>query len=492
MATLDELLLEARLAELEAARSWSPRVVSRLEQLIRSGDDAAVFRVNPIKFAQQHHLTEPEAIDLFLHATAAGLFTMNWMVLCPTCSSIIENFGSLRTINANRFYCHFCLNSCEATLDDFIVIAFTIVPTIRPIVFHRPETLPAQQHLMYVSFSGPHLTCDVPPGSTSLSPRQIFEQCRRGADFLGPGASTTLEFIAGRSGRSILNGTEVNTGAHFLVSVSDEQSGGLQRLRIEFRNGRWETSGTRLASGPVVLELNNSSDRRLLWTVVEFPDAVPHCATILDFEPYLSAKRLLTTQTFRDLFRHELVKGTEGMSVRDITLMFTDLKGSTELYERIGDLNAFALVQEHFERLTAVSVGHNGAIVKTLGDAVMAAFMSPADGVSAALAMQAEIARFNDARGERDLILKVGLHRGAAIAVTLNERLDYFGQNVNIAARVEALAEGGEICMTREVHDAEGVDAILEPCSCLAVSARLKGVRETMPVWRVQGTRTRP
>ena len=77
MAIVDEQLLESRLAELELARSWSPRVVSRLEHLIRSGDDAALFRVTPIKFGQQHHLSGPEAIDLFLHATAAGLFTMN-------------------------------------------------------------------------------------------------------------------------------------------------------------------------------------------------------------------------------------------------------------------------------------------------------------------------------------------------------------------------------------------------------------------------------
>ena len=216
-----------------------------------------------------------------------------------------------------------------------------------------------------------------------------------------------------------------------LLSALQKSDGGLnhQSSRQCHESGRHRRCGTAL------LELKNSSGR-LFLAAAEFPDAIPHCATVLEFEPHLSAKQLLTTQTFRDLFRHELVKGTEGMSVRDISLMFTDLKGSTELYERIGDLNAFALVQEHFERLTAVAVSHNGAIIKTLGDAVMAAFMTPVDGVQAALAMQAEIVRFNEARGERDLILKIGLHRGAVIAVTLNERLDYFGQNVNIAARV--------------------------------------------------------
>jgi class 3 adenylate cyclase len=105
--------------------------------------------------------------------------------------------------------------------------------------------------------------------------------------------------------------------------------------------------------------------------------------------------------------------------------------------------------------------------------------------VAAALAMREETVLFNEAQPERDLILKVGLHRGAAIAVTLNDRLDYFGQSVNIAARVEALADGGEICLTREVHDAPEVARVLEPYPVTIAPERLKGVQETIPVWRV-------
>jgi class 3 adenylate cyclase len=136
--------------------------------------------------------------------------------------------------------------------------------------------------------------------------------------------------------------------------------------------------------------------------------------------------------------------------------------------------------------LTDVTVRHNGAIIKTLGDAIMAAFVTPSEAVAAGLAMRAETATFNEAQPERDFILKVGLHRGAAIAVTLNDRLDYFGQSVNIAARVEALADGGEICLTRDVHDAPGVVGVLEPYPVTVAPERLKGVQETIPVWRVR------
>jgi class 3 adenylate cyclase len=482
---IDEAYLEDRLTALEAARIWSPRVASRLEALIRSVEESSLFRVNPIKFAHERNINESEAIDLFLHATAVGIFTMDWMVLCPLCSAIVESFGSLRTINSNHYHCHFCQADHDVTLDDYIIIAFTIAPRIRPIAFHQPETLSPMDYLSHVTFSGPHLQCDVPRGAACLSPQQIFEQCIRGCDFLGPNETTTFECVTGQSGESTLNGTEAKSGRHFMVTVGAPPTNQVQHLSVDFVEGAWTSSLGKVAIGPVQLVVRNSSDHRIFVTVVEFPNAAPHCCSVLDFEPHLTAKRLLTTQTFRDLFRAEQIKGTEGIGVRDITLVFTDLKGSTELYERIGDLNALALVQQHFERLTDVTVRHNGAIIKTLGDAVMAAFMEPADAVKAALAMRSEIARFNAARMEPDLILKVGLHRGAAIAVTFNDRLDYFGQTVNIAARVEALANGDDIYLTREVHDAPEVGAILAPYAVTSASARLKGIHDEMPVWRI-------
>jgi hypothetical protein len=104
---IDEAYLEDRLTALETSRTWSPRVASRLEALIRSPEESSLFRINPIKFAHERNIDEFEAIDLFLHATAVGIFTMDWMVLCPLCSAIIESFGSLRTINANHYHCHF-------------------------------------------------------------------------------------------------------------------------------------------------------------------------------------------------------------------------------------------------------------------------------------------------------------------------------------------------------------------------------------------------
>ena len=165
----------------------------------------------------------------------------------------------------------------------------------------------------------------------------------------------------------------------------------------------------------------------------------------LEFEPYLSGRMLLTRQTFRKLFRSERVDEEEGLGVRQVTFLFTDLKGST------------ALVREHFTLLDAVAHRHAGAIVKTIGDAVMAAFSRPADAVAAALGTLQEIERFNREHGGPAIILKIGAHCGPSIAVTLNENLDYFGQTVNIAARVQSFAGAGEICLTEALYMAPSV-----------------------------------
>jgi class 3 adenylate cyclase len=168
-----------------------------------------------------------------------------------------------------------------------------------------------------------------------------------------------------------------------------------------------------------------------------------------------------------------------------LTLLFTDLKGSTAMYERIGDLKAFSLVQQHFDRLGKAIQGNNGAIVKTIGDAVMATFNTPVGAVTAALQMLDEIEAFNKEHGAQALILKIGIHHGTSIAVTLNDRLDYLGQTVNIAARVQGLAGAEEIYITKDVFDSPGVKEHLTAYQVTPESAMLKGVAGAMQVNRI-------
>jgi class 3 adenylate cyclase len=472
---LNEQVLEERLAKLEAARTWSPRVVSRLEALLRSEAEEAVFRVNPIQFGSEKGIAEAEAVDLFLHATLAGLVEMDWALVCPLCSDVVESFRSLNTLH-NHFHCTMCHADYEAALDDCIMVTFSVSPAVRRIRFHDPDSLSAWDYA--VIYRG------TPVGVTpeGLPWFEVIKASLRGVARLKPGETVEL-VVNARPGALI--GFDMMSDASFGFVVSGETAAAPQRVPIVIDGGAWNPIEGTLATGSAVFALANQSNRPSVFGILEAPPELAQRGVSLKFAPHLSGSRLLATQTFRDFFRAEIIRATEGIAVREITLLFTDLKGSTALYERIGDLNAYMLVQRHFEELQAVTVKHHGAVTKTIGDAVMAAFLNPADAVRAALEMRDAIERLNEDRAQRDFVLKIGLHRGAAIAVTLNERLDYFGQTVNIAARVQNLAGGDEICMTEEVRSAPGVDGILSSRSVQRSQAELKGVAGAVPVYRV-------
>ncbi|HYM31047.1 MAG TPA: DUF5939 domain-containing protein [Candidatus Cybelea sp.] len=470
---LNEQLFEQRIAALESARTWSPRLISRLETLIRTGDDAALFRVNPLRFAAERNMPEAEAIDLFLHAAANGLFRMDWLLLCPMCACVVESLSTLQHVG-NHYFCPMCRCDYESTLDEFVAVYFTISPEIRQIAFHHPKELSAHDYcFLYRMTPDGHLPNGPPLGD-------VLKSVSIGVRYLPPGEITRFEAeVTG----GLFFGWDPDGKGFLQFPIAGLPSAALQVIRVRYDENGCDPSERTVAPGKVVFELENRTDRRRLFSMGVIPPGVERM--MLTFDPFLRGARLLSTQTFRTLFRSELVKATEGIGVRDVTLIFTDLKGSTALYERIGDLNAFSLVQQHFERLLDVTVQHNGAVIKTLGDAVMAVFPAPADAVKAATAMREEIDRFNQQRQGQDLILKIGIHRGPSIAVTLNERLDYFGQTVNIAARVQGLADGGEICCTADVHDAAGISELLAPFQVARGHAQLKGVNQEMAVFRI-------
>jgi len=474
MATLvDERTLDERLARLEAARPWSPRIVSRLEALIRTDDDATLFRINPFTFASQRGLHEGEAIDLFLHATAIGLFEMDWLLICPRCACAVESFAGLRAV-LRRFRCPECHNEYEAAMDDFIAIYFSVSPQICAIRYHHPETLDPFDHMFAFKGVREGRTPDGEPYVDSV------RSALRGLAFLEPGDTTRFAFEAASGA---LSGISSDMDADFVLQVGTEPTAEPQRLRLTYLGTGYQPDEATLAPGPVALEVENTTSSRGVLAILQLPPGYEE--TLLDFDPYLTGKHLLTSQTFRSLFRSEVVGGAQGLAIRDIALLFTDIRGSTALYQRIGDLNAFQLVQQHFELLRETTVRHGGAIVKTIGDAVMAAYPDAALAVGAALDMRGAIERFNEAQPERSMLLKIGIHHGAAIAVTLNDELDYFGHTVNIASRVQEMADAEEIWITEDVWRYPGVHGLLESYPAEQRAAEFRGIEQPMTVVRV-------
>jgi class 3 adenylate cyclase len=478
MALVQERLLESKMTEIEQARSWSPRVISKFETLIRSGDDLSLYRVNPLAFARDRAIAEAESIDLFLHATRSGLFEMSWDVVCPQSGMVLDSFGALRTLKTH-YVCGLCDVSGDTDLDDFIEVTFTVSPQLRRIPFHDPDSLSVEDFHWKLRF----LNDGRLPGQ-HVRFLDVLQGFVRGLSFLPPGSTTTL-----RADLSLgaLSGVNIQTQAAFMVPVLGEPATTPTHLRIKYDGQRFSLSQSAVPPGPVIVDVESSASVRGSLLLINWPPEIV-AQTIkppLDFDPYMSGGMLLARQTFRRLFRSERVDEREGLGIRQVTLLFTDLKGSTAMYERLGDLNAYALVREHFALLGAVVQEHSGAIVKTIGDAVMAVFSRPTDAISASLHMLGEIERYNSEHGDPSIILKIGAHCGPSIAVTLNENLDYFGQTVNVAARVQSLADAGEICISEALYSASGVSQLLTGQKIVEFDAPLQGVEGNASVYRV-------
>ena len=201
-----------------------------------------------------------------------------------------------------------------------------------------------------------------------------------------------------------------------------------------------------------------------------------------------TAALVTSLQDFRDLFSSaEVLRPNQHLGISNIVILFSDLVGSTQLYEKKGDANAFRLVQEHFDLMIPIIRHHQGGVVKTIGDAVMAVFTETEAAFQASLAILQTFAQRNTQYPLEDqIIIKLGLHRGPCIVLNLNERLDYFGNTVNRAARIQGLSQGNDIVISetlfQEIQPLLAHYPILNTVSFLA---ELKGIKDITRLYRL-------
>jgi class 3 adenylate cyclase len=351
-----------------------------------------------------------------------------------------------------------------------VEVAFTVSPRLRRIAAHDPNSLPIWEYFRQIFWcSG----IDLP--ETGLE--EVLEKITIEAIEL-PAREKALISLQ-LPAEFVIVFEPVTHAAHF-IDVKGEPTRERQNLTMIFNRVQAPTGTTEMRPGPLRLSLDNRTDVRTLPAMWIAGDELHHL--LGKRRPFLTAKRLLTNQTFRDIYRTDTLDVDQGLKVTSITFLFTDLKGSTALYDRVGDIVAYDLVREHFRILQEIVASEGGAVVKTIGDAVMATFPTPDRAVAAALRMRDSVQNLKN-----DLLVKIGIHEGPCLAVTLNERLDYFGQTVNIAARVQSLADSRAIFVTKSVVENSQVSKILEESKIKLTeqSAALRGVADKMTVFQI-------
>lgn len=399
-------------------------LAERLGDMVLSAQEIDASRIRPLALAHRWAVPERDVTELCLAATLAGLLEVRWDLLCPRCRVAKAVTSSLETLPRGA-HCSSCNIDYERDYARNIELSFRPAEAVR--------TITIGEYCLFGPMSTPHIKAQVTvPAGGSRTVEASLEPGPFRLRSLERGPSADIEFDGGRFPEFRFGDESVETG--------DGAEAGQIRLT------------------------NSTPHERTL--IVEDR----HWA-----EDALTADRVVYFQAFRDLFSDQVLRPGDEVSVQRVALMFSDLRGSTALYEEIGEAAAYQLVREHFAFMTRVVREHDGAVVKTIGDAVMASFAGPASAVAAALSIQQKIDEFNAQSGSRALTIKLGVHDGPCIVVTLNGRLDYFGSTVNMAARLQGRSLGGDIVISRRSADDADVKALLQGHEASEEQERLKG-----------------
>ena len=389
----------------------------RLVDVVLTGMAADLAHLKPKKLAREIGVPARAVIEACLAGTRAGLLAMKWDLLCTNCRGAKLTASALAELPRGA-HCPSCNIDYDRDFEKNVELSFAPAPAVRPLMaggfcLSGPGATP---HVMVQLLLAPGerrtITLDVPAGSYRLRT-------------LHPGGFVDIEHDGGAFPglRITERGVETMAAVELGSTAFANEAGFELAALIEDRT----------------------------WT-----------------REALTAPEVISLQAFRDLFAAATLRPGDEAGVSQVALLFSDLQGSTALYERVGDAAAFNIVREHFALLASIVRDHDGAVVKTIGDAVMAAFGDPAHAVKAALAMQAAIAA-------HELVLKLGVHAGPSVVVTLNDRLDYFGSTVNMAARLQGQSDGGDIVLSGVVAHDPAVWPLIEALPTREESVVLKG-----------------
>ncbi|HVG58575.1 MAG TPA: adenylate/guanylate cyclase domain-containing protein [Hyalangium sp.] len=418
-----------------AQRFASAPITSELrERMVRFAQEAfddELSEIHPFELARTWGVDRREVLQGFLHAARAGLYELRWQLECPMCRGGAQDVAGLESLKREG-YCVDCDRSFSLDFASNVEAIFKVSPAIRAVA--------SSYWCVGSPWFRPHVLANfiVPPHG------------RREISLELPGSAYTVRTAM----RRYRTGLPVRPGARLQVTL-DPQA-------LEVADGQGEAGDSRVS-----LVLVNETPHEEEFSI-ERADWAPEAALGRD---------VLAVPDFHDLFSTEAPATGVELSIGSTVVLFSDLTGSTALYEQIGDARAFALIEQHFRSVTQAVARHGGAVLKTMGDAVMATFPRAGEAFSAALEMVRETEQLHSHHGLR---LKVGIHEGPCLAVRANQRLDLFGTTVNLAARLQAQARGGQVVMLERLfqHPDIAERILSDRLDATRFQAELRGVSE--------------
>lgn len=415
-AVIDEEALAAAAAGV--GKAHRKQILDRIVDLLRTAYDEDVIRMRSFELADRWGENRMDVLKTFLAAAHAGMLELKWTPICPHCRGAKGETPSLRDLRA-KGYCDACNVTFDLNFDEAIEVRFTASPKIRP--------------------TADAMFCSGGPATTS----HVFAQAR-----VPVRAHRTLS-VAAAPGRYRLRSPQVK--GHVRVASAKATAG--RRPLITATPDGFSLGEFAFAEGRIEVEVVNDSAREMLLVLEEEAwDGKSATAAVVT-----------SLQDFRELFDKEVLAPDNDLAIRSLTLLLSDLESASKLYAKVGDARACALMRQYFEFLIDSIREHNGGVVKTIGNNVMAAFSSGRDAVASALEIQRRVEEFNGReRLVEPISVKLALHRGPMIAVNFNDMLDYFGGTVQLASHLHDEAQGDDIVLSEALHSDPEIERVLK------------------------------
>lgn len=407
---------DAKLKELEKKLikvSKRKRIANRLIDLIRLAEDEELARIHPYSLAEYWGEKKYSVLNVFLHAAKLDLLDFSWDVCCPHCKSPKHNFRKMRNTRVH-LYCEDCENDYTMDFNRNMHLVFRPHPLIRKISDKK--------------------YCLGGPGS---KPHRVMQQS------LGIGEEHYPQIKLDEG--TYLFRTHNHEG-HLVFHVRED---GADNVNLFITDEDLDGQEITISRKPNLIISNRSSKEMVCF---------------LDKSNWKSeaiyASEVSSSVDFTTFFSKETLKETSKVKASGVTMLFTDLMNSTELYVQEGDESAIGRVMGHFKIIQQIVAEERGGIVKTIGDSVMAVFWEPVSALKAVHRIQ-QIFTTSSSMGDAFKI-KAGVHFGDCTAVNLNGRIDYFGTTVNIASRLVDVASEKEIMVSEAVFNHPDVQLYLE------------------------------
>ena len=405
-------LLAARVDALAAAPVPDHLKRKVVEHLAGQPDEALV-QILPFELARAWGEDRRDVLRTFLHATRAGLYDLEWQVDCPQCRVGADVAPRLADLG-RRVHCDECDVDFDVDFAENVHATFTASPALR--------TVPRVVYCASSPYFRPHVH-----GYLTVAPGRTRE--------LGPLPPGDVLIRARGTGRSVViarqgEGVAVAADAGGLAAIEADVPAGALRVvnrgevpvRLLVERAGWSAD---IARGSLLLHM---------------PD-------------------------FIGMFGTEAPAAGLPLSVGTVAVLFTDIVGSTEMYHSLGDARAYALIQEHWRDAEAIAAARGGVIVKTMGDGILASFPRLADAVAAALELMARTEAIAERHGVT-FSVRAGVNEGPCFVVRGGDRLDLFGNTVNLAARLATAAGAQQLALLAEAVHAPGVEAALGDDGC--------------------------